>query len=88
MPDPEPEDRSQWYRIRVKGHLGRQWSDWFYGMRIESRKNETILSGPIRDQAALHGLLMKVRDLGLPLIAVDRVDGNSDHDVSDAGKEG
>ena len=59
------------YQIRVKGHLGRQWSDWFEGMSITLEDNgETLLSGPVADQAALYGLLRKVRDLGMPLLAV------------------
>ncbi len=63
------------YQIRVKGHLGRQWTDWFEGLTITLEDNgETLLTGPVIDQAALHGLLKKVRDLGLPLISVNRVD--------------
>jgi hypothetical protein len=59
------------YQIRVTGHLGREWSDWFDGLSITLQDNgETLLSGPVVDQAALHGLLRKVRDLGLPLLAV------------------
>jgi hypothetical protein len=61
------------YEIRVKGHLGISWSTWFEGMDIRHEENgETVLSGPIADQAALHGVLMKIRDLGLPLVAVTR----------------
>jgi hypothetical protein len=63
------------YQIRVKGHLGRQWADWFGCLSITLEDNgETLLSGPVIDQAALHGLLKKVRDLGLPLLAVTRVE--------------
>jgi hypothetical protein len=59
------------YRIRIKGHLGRQWADWFDGMTIMLDNNgETLLTGLVADQAALHGLLRKVRDLGLPLLSV------------------
>ena len=59
------------YQIRITGHLGREWSDWFDGLSIALQDNgETHLSGPVVDQAALHGLLRKVRDLGLPLLAV------------------
>jgi len=59
------------YQIRVTGHLGREWSDWFDGLSITLEDNgETLLTGPVIDQAALHGLLRKVRDLGLPLLAV------------------
>jgi len=53
------------------GHLDSQWTDWFEGMTITLEDNgETLLSGPVIDQAALHGLLKKVRDLGMPLISV------------------
>ena len=59
------------YQIRVKGHLGSQWTDWFGGLTVTQEDNgETLLSGPVVDQAALHGLLKKVRDLGMPLISV------------------
>ena len=63
------------YQIRIKGHLGHQWTDWFKGMTITLEESgETLLTGPVTDQAALHGLLKKVRDLGLPLISVNRVE--------------
>jgi hypothetical protein len=63
------------YRIRVKGHLPSGWSEWFDNMTITLEPNgDTILSGPVMDQPALHGLLIKVRDLGLTLISVDRVE--------------
>jgi len=59
------------YRIRIKGHLGTQWAEWFEGMTITLENNgDTLLTGPVIDQAALHGLLKKVRDLGLPLISI------------------
>lgn len=59
------------YQIRLKGHLGRHWTDWFDGLTIALEDNgETLLTGPVADQAALHGLLKKVRDLGMPLISV------------------
>jgi hypothetical protein len=59
------------YQIRLKGHLGRQWAAWFEGLTITLEENgDTLLTGPVVDQAALHGLLRKVRDLGLPLLAV------------------
>jgi hypothetical protein len=61
------------YQIRIKGHLGPGWTDWFGGLTILLEDNgDTLLTGPI-DQAALHGLLRKIRDLGMPLIALSRV---------------
>jgi len=59
------------YDIRVKGHLDGRWSEWFGGLTITNpEEGETLISGEIVDQAALHGVLAKVRDLGLPLVAV------------------
>jgi len=64
------------YEIRVKGQLDATWSEWFDGLEIRNGANgEAMLTGPVADQAALHGLLVKVRDLGLPLIAVRRRSG-------------
>jgi hypothetical protein len=63
-----------YYQIRVGGHLDRQWADWFGGMMIVYEDNdETMLTGPVIDQAALFGILTRVRDLGLTLIAVNRI---------------
>jgi len=71
------------YQIRIKGHLGSQWTDWFGGLTITLEANgETLLTGPITDQAALHGLLKKVRDLGMPLVSVSPVE-HSQADQSD-----
>jgi len=62
------------YQIRLKGHLGRQWTDWFGDLTLTLEDNgDTILTGPVVDQAALFGLLKKVRDLGMPLLSVNRV---------------
>jgi hypothetical protein len=63
------------YQIRVKGHLGHQWADWFEGLTITLEDNgNTLLTGPVVDQAALHGFLKKVRDLGTPLISVTGIE--------------
>ena len=63
------------YRITIKGHLDSEWSDWFDGLTITMVHNgETILTGPIVDQTALHGVLIKIRDLGLPLLSLTRVE--------------
>ncbi len=62
------------YQIRIKGHLDRKWADWFGGLTITLETNgDTLLTGPVVDQAALYGLLRKVRDLGLPLVEVIQV---------------
>lgn len=62
------------YQIRLEGHLGRQWTVWFEGLTVTWGANgETLLTGPVVDQAALYGLLRKVRDLGLPLVSVNRI---------------
>ncbi len=67
------------YQIRVRGHLGGQWHDWFGGLDISLEDNgETLLTGPVVDQAALHGLLRRVRDLGLPLVSVTPVTSAAD----------
>ena len=59
------------YQIRIKGHLGDRWAAWFEGLTIAPQQNgDTLLTGPVVDQAALHGLLKKVRDLGMPLLSV------------------
>ena len=68
------------YQIRIEGQLGQQWTDWFDGLSITPGEDDTtILTGPVIDQSALHGLLKKVRDLGAPLVSVNRMgtDGSS-----------
>jgi len=60
------------YEIRLKGHLGPQWREWFMGLTIRLEEDgDTLLAGTVVDQAALHGILKKVRDLGMPLLAVN-----------------
>ncbi len=69
---------SEQYEIRVKGYLGSTWDGWFDGLTItQEDSGDTLITGPVADQAALHGLLRKVRDLGLPLISVVQVEPNT-----------
>jgi len=84
------------YEIRLKGHLDDKWADWFEGLTITRADNgETLLRGQVVDQAALHGLLRQVRDLGLPLLSVIQVerkpangpDVNTDTDRNRSNKE-
>ena len=68
------------YQIRILGHLGPQWMSWFDGLTIMLEEDgNTLLSGPVIDQAALHGILKKVRDLGMPLLSVNSV-GHGQHE--------
>lgn len=67
MKNPNTQSSSAHYRIKVKGILDRKWSEWFEGMAISYEDDATILEGPIADQAALHGLLVRIRDLNLTL---------------------
>jgi len=65
------------YQIRVKSHLGSGWTDWFEGLTITLEETgNTLLTGPVVDQAALYGVLKKVRDLGMPLVSVNPVQGH------------
>ena len=64
------------YEIRVKGELDARWQTWFEGMTITTSDDETIIHGMVADQAALHSLLQRIRDLGLPLIAVNQVEAS------------
>jgi hypothetical protein len=70
------------YQIRIKGHLGPRWMYWFEGLKITLEEDgNTLLNGPVLDQSALHGILKKVRDLGMPLLSVHS-DGLSPSDLS------
>ena len=70
-------DQPRVYQIRLGGHLSPQWADWFEGLTITMEENgDTLLTGTVVDQAALHGLLKKVRDLGTPLLSVNYVEPN------------
>ena len=71
---PEYHDESGLYEIRIKGHLNHRWADWFEGLTITLEdQGDTLLTGPVVDQAALHGLLKRVRDLGMALVSVNQV---------------
>lgn len=77
-----PPDHAQFYEIRLKGHLDAQWATWFEGLTVTLEENgETLLSGCVADQAALHGLLKKVRDLGMPLVSVNRFPFKETHPI-------
>jgi len=68
-------DQPTIYQIRLKGHLDDQWTDWFAGLTITQEEDgNMVLTGLLVDQAALHGLLKKVRDLGLPLVSINRLE--------------
>ena len=95
-PSSKYDDEPRTYEIRIKGHLDDKWADWFDGLSITREDNgETLVRGLVVDQAALHGLLRKVRDLGLPLLSVIQVDpkpangsdGNADSDHNRSTKE-
>jgi len=83
----QPGSLQPWvYQIRIQGHLDNQWSDWFEGLTITLEEGgDTLLTGPVVDQAALHGLLKKVRDLGMPLLSINCKPGQAD--VSDVKLE-
>ncbi len=67
------------YEIRLKGHLDNRWAAWFDGLSLSHASDgTTVIHGPLADQAALHGLLQKLRDLGLPLVSVTQVDSKKE----------
>ena len=69
-----PADRPAHYELRVRGVLDRHWSGWFEDLEVSSDEpGQTLIAGPVADQAALHGLLARIRDLGLPLLSVQRI---------------
>jgi len=71
------------YQIRLRGHLGAEWTDWFEGLTVTLEEDgDTLLTGPVVDQAALHGLLKRVRDLGMSLVSVNQVQCNETHSYS------
>lgn len=74
--EPKPnQSQPMVYQIRIKGHLGVPWTDWFEGLMLTLEEDgHTLITGPVVDQAALHGLLKKIRDLGMPLVWVIRIE--------------
>lgn len=80
--EPESErdpDQPMTYQFRIKGHLNQQWMNWFEGLTIAWEEDgNTLLYGPVVDQPALHGILKKIRDLGIPLISVNFIDSNQE----------
>jgi len=79
MPDENFPPSQDVYQIRVRGNLDLKWKDWFDGFEIQPQPgNETLLTGTIIDQSALHGLFTKIRDLGLSLLSVNQVKENAD----------
>ena len=76
-------DQQTVYQFRIKGHLGQQWMNWFGGLTITLEEDgNTLLSGPVIDQSAIHGILKKIRDLGMPLLSVNAI-GLKPQDISD-----
>ena len=67
-------DQPRIYQIKVKGGFDETWSDWFDALKVVQEKDETLLTGLVRDQSALHGLLARIRDLGLPLLLVEELE--------------
>jgi hypothetical protein len=90
-PKPETDPgEPMFFQIRLKGHLGSQWTEWFEGLTITREEGgTTLLTGLVVDQAALHGLLRKVRDLGIPLLAVNCIEpgrGNTPYSEKTEGE--
>jgi hypothetical protein len=81
MPDEQKSERDpdepRIFEIRIQGHLSQQWQDWFEGLIITlEEEGNTLLSGPVADQSALHGILKRIRNLGMPLLSVNSLDSN------------
>jgi hypothetical protein len=78
---------TEYYEIRIKGHLDPSWADWLGGLTITHEANgESLLAGPLPDQAALHGALNRLHDLGIRLISVNLAEGTSSPDEADAAE--
>jgi hypothetical protein len=70
MDQPQGKENAYHYKIQLRGHLDQHWSDWFAGFKIELYNGNTLLTGTVADQAGLHGILAKIRDLGLCILLV------------------
>jgi hypothetical protein len=87
-PIPDP-NQLPVYTLKIKGHLGQQWLNWFDGLTVTLEEDgNTLLSGPVVDQSALHGILKKIRDLGMPLLSVNSTDANQTFDADTDEKNG
>jgi hypothetical protein len=75
------------YEIRIAGRLDPRWEEWFDGLKLTNDNGETLITGPILDQAALYGVLRRVRDLGMPLVSVARIDRGRTRTVTPRRKE-
>jgi hypothetical protein len=81
--------QAQRYEIRVRGHLGTRWAAWFDGLDLaDAEDGTTVISGPVVDQAALHGLLEKLRDLGIPLVSLTELTPDAPNAPSDTSTDG
>jgi hypothetical protein len=76
MRESEDTEDSACYRIKVRGKIDNKWTSWFEGMKITYQENDTVFTGLVVDQSALHGLLNKIRDLNLQLVLVERIESN------------
>lgn len=80
MTNQDSKSQTAIYQIKLQGHLDAQWAEWLGGLTMSTgAEGETVLTGPIIDQAALHGLLRKIRDVGIPLLAVLRLEPSNDN---------
>ena len=79
MSNPHKYHSSKVYRIKLKGRLDHRWSEWFEQMAISTEGDKTFLTGPVADQSALHGLLIRIRDLNLTLLSVERTKPDQEH---------
>ena len=78
------ESSDSFYRLRVRGHLDSRWADWFDGFEMQSVGEDTVLTGCVSDQAALHGILAKIRDLGLVILLVEHLGNRVEDDNESA----